>query len=96
MKFTASVSRLIDGDVLYRPDPGPGPIPEPDPPEPAPQPFPIPPIPPEPPVSTSLSSRKQAAEKDPYASLPHNRLPATYYKYASARRFFARLASGSF
>ena len=52
MKHTASISRLLDGDVLYRPDPGPGPIPEPDPPEPAPQPFPIPPIPPEPPVSS--------------------------------------------
>src|SRR6185369_3110147 len=30
---------------------------------------------------------QQAAEKDPYASLPLNRLAATYCKYASARRF---------
>jgi hypothetical protein len=38
----------------------------------------------------------QAAENDPYASLPLNRLAATYCKYASARRPFARLASGPF
>src|SRR6185369_11371946 len=30
---------------------------------------------------------QQAAEKDPYASLPLNRLAATYCEYASARRF---------
>jgi hypothetical protein len=35
-------------------------------------------------------------EKDPYASLPLNRLAATYCTYASARRFFARLAYESF
>ena len=31
--------------------------------------------------------RQQAAEKDPYASLPLNRLAPTYCQYASARRF---------
>src|SRR5688572_7843567 len=44
-----------------------------------------------------MDSKQQVAEKNPYASLPLNRLAATYCKYASARRFFARLlASGSF
>jgi hypothetical protein len=35
-------------------------------------------------------------KKPPYASLPLNRLAPTYCKYASTRRFFARLVSGSF
>jgi hypothetical protein len=30
---------------------------------------------------------QQVAEKDPYASLPLDRLAPTYCKYASARRF---------